>query len=76
MAPTPINPTSLGQIARMFGFRLADAPLGDYEIVMAIRDDLAGRSIELREPFKVIAPLPASALPPPPAAPAPAPGSD
>ena len=26
---------------------------------MAIRDDLAGRSFELREPFKVVEPLPA-----------------
>ncbi|HSD66018.1 MAG TPA: VWA domain-containing protein [Vicinamibacteria bacterium] len=72
MEPSPINPTSLGQVTRMFGFRLQDAPVGDYEIVMAIRDDLAGRSIELREPFKVVEPLPASALPPePPAAAAP-----
>jgi hypothetical protein len=50
----------------MFGFKLADAPVGDYEIVMAIRDDLAGRSFELREPFKVVEPLPASAMPPAP----------
>jgi hypothetical protein len=28
-----INPTSLGKLTRMFGFRLADAPQGDYEIL-------------------------------------------
>jgi hypothetical protein len=50
---------------RTFGFKLADAPIGDYEIVMAIRDDLAGRSIEMREPFKVVELLPASAMPRP-----------
>jgi hypothetical protein len=64
-----INPTSLGQVMRTFGFRLTDAPLGDYEIVMSIRDDIAGRSFEMREPFKVVEPLPASAMPPPAATP-------
>jgi hypothetical protein len=49
---------------RTFGFKLADVPPGDYEIVMAVRDDLAGRSFEISERFKVTEPLPASALPP------------
>ncbi len=62
--PSTINPTSLGQVTRMFGFRLTDTPPGDYEIVMAVRDDVAGRSFDLREPFKVGEPLPASAMPP------------
>jgi VWFA-related protein len=70
--PSVIKPTSLGQVTRMFGFRLEGAPPGDYEIVMAIRDDLAGQSFELREPFRVGEPLPPSALPPPPSASAPA----
>jgi len=69
--PSVIKPTSLGQVTRMFGFRLDGAAPGDYEIVMAIRDDLAGRSFELKEPFRVVEPLPASALPPPPSANAP-----
>ena len=68
MEPSPINPTSLGQVMRTFGFKLADVPPGDYEIVMAVRDDIAGRSFEISEPFKVTEPLPASALPLPPAA--------
>jgi hypothetical protein len=63
MQPSAINPTSLGQVSRLFGFRLAGAEPGDYEIVMAVRDDLAGRSFELREPFRVVEPLPPSALP-------------
>jgi VWFA-related protein len=67
MQPSPINPTSLGQVMRTFGFKLADAPVGDYEMVMVIRDDLAARSFELREPFRVIERLPASAAPPAPA---------
>ena len=64
MEPSPINPTSLGQVMRTFGFKLADVPPGDYEIVMAVRDYIAGRSFEISEPFKVVEPLPASALPP------------
>jgi VWFA-related protein len=75
MEPTPINPTSLGQVTRMFGFRLVDAPVGDYEIVMAVRDNVAGRSFELREPFRVVEPLPPSALPPTPQPAATAPAS-
>jgi hypothetical protein len=41
----------------MFGFRLADAPEGNYEILMTIRDELAGQSMEIREPFVVGPPL-------------------
>jgi len=61
MQPSVINPTSLGKVTRMFGFRLTDTPPGDYEILMSIRDDLAGRSLELREPFTVGPPVPATA---------------
>jgi VWFA-related protein len=64
MEPTLINPTSLGKVMRTFGFRLADADPGDYEIVMVIRDEIAGRSFELHEPFRVVEPLPPSATPP------------
>jgi VWFA-related protein len=63
MQPSVINPTSLGQVMRTFGFRLTDTPPGDYAVVMTVRDDIAGRSVEMREPFKVVPPLPASAMP-------------
>jgi hypothetical protein len=69
--PSVIKPTSLGQVTRMFGFRLDGAEPGDYEIVMVVRDDIAGQSFEIREPFKVGDPLPASWLVPPPSASAP-----
>jgi VWFA-related protein len=69
--PSVIKPTSLGQVTRMFGFRLDGAEPGDYEIVMIVRDDIAGNSFEVREPFKVGDPLPASWLVPPPSASAP-----
>jgi VWFA-related protein len=52
-----INPTSLGALSRQFGFPL-EVPLGDYEIVMTVRDELAGKELEIREPFTVMAPPP------------------
>jgi hypothetical protein len=61
MEPSVINPTSLGKVTRLFGFRHTDAPQGEYEILMTIRDELAGESMEIREPFTVVAPLPATA---------------
>jgi VWFA-related protein len=61
MEPSVINPTSLGKVTRLFGFRLTDAPQGDYEILMTIRDELAGQSMEILEPFTVGPPLPATA---------------
>jgi hypothetical protein len=68
MEPSVINPTSLGQVTRMFGFPLENARQGKYEIVMVVRDDLAGQSFEIREEFAVGPPLPPSSLPPAPAA--------
>ena len=51
--PSMINPTSLGKLSRLFRFRLADAPQGDYDMLMTIRDELAGESMEVHEPFTV-----------------------
>jgi VWFA-related protein len=52
--PSEIRPTSLGGLSRVSGFSLKGAQPGSYEIVMSVRDELARRSLELREPFKVI----------------------
>ena len=52
--PTAIRPNSLGHLTRQFGFPLAGAPPGEYEIIMTVRDELSGKSIELREPFTVV----------------------
>jgi len=65
-APSIINPTSAGSLSRMIGFSLGDATPGDYEIVMRVKDELSGKSLELHEPFSVTAPP----------APAPAPSSE
>jgi VWFA-related protein len=66
MEPSVINPTSLGKVTRLFGFRLTDALPGDYEILMTIRDELAGQSMEFRESFTVGPPLTVTAAASPP----------
>jgi hypothetical protein len=55
-APSLINPTPAGSLSRMIGFSLEDATPGDYEIVMRVKDELSGKSLELHEPFTVTAP--------------------
>jgi VWFA-related protein len=56
-APSIINPSPAGSLSRMIGFSLENAAPGDYEIVMRVKDELSGRSLELHEPFSVTAPL-------------------
>ena len=53
---TPIQPTSLGELSRLFGVILDDAAPGDYEVVLTFRDEIAGKVLELREPFRVVTP--------------------
>jgi VWFA-related protein len=60
VTPTVIQPTSLGKLSRLVGTRLATAEPGDYEFVLTIRDEIAGKSLEVREPFTVV-PAPAAA---------------
>jgi VWFA-related protein len=55
-APSIISPTPTGSVSRMIGFSLDDATPGDYEIVMRVKDELSGKSLELHEPFSVTAP--------------------
>lgn len=52
-APTPIRPTSLGALMRLQGIALAGATPGDYELVLRARDEIAGRTVEAREPFEI-----------------------
>jgi len=56
--PTPMQPTSLGALSRLFGFPLKEVPLGEYELVMTVRDEIAGKALERREPFTVVEPVP------------------
>jgi VWFA-related protein len=57
--PSVITPTSLGKLSRITGSSLKDAAPGDYELVLSLKDEIQGNSLELVEPFKVVAPAPA-----------------
>ena len=58
--PTRIMPTSLGKLSRIIGSPLGDAAPGDYELVLTFKDEVAGKTLEVREPFTVEAPNTAS----------------
>ena len=53
VAPTPIKPTSIGKLSRLVGTRLVAAEPGDYEFVLTVRDEITGKTLELKEPFTV-----------------------
>jgi len=53
--PTPIRPSSLGQLSRLVAAPLGGAPAGEYELVLELIDELADQRIEVREPFEVVA---------------------
>jgi VWFA-related protein len=52
-APTPITPTSLGKVSRMVGASLENVTPGPYEFVLSLKDEIGGKTLELREPFEV-----------------------
>ena len=47
----------------MIGFSLEDASPGEYSLVLRFKDEFSGSRLELREPFRVSAPLPVPASP-------------
>ena len=53
--PTLIRPTSLGRLSRFVGTSLEWATPGDYEMILSLKDQVANKTIELREPFRVVA---------------------
>jgi VWFA-related protein len=53
VAPTAIAPRADGALTRIYGVSLAGLAPGDYQIVIAVRDEIGGKSAELREPFTV-----------------------
>jgi hypothetical protein len=52
-SPTEIKPTSVGQLLRLVGIPLAGASPGEYELVLTVKDELAGATTESRERFVV-----------------------
>jgi VWFA-related protein len=53
--PSEIRPTSLGKLSRLTGTPMEQAPPGAYEFIVRLKDELSGKTIELREPFSLVA---------------------
>jgi VWFA-related protein len=53
VSPSLIGPTSLGKLLRRVGFSLEDAAPGEYEMVLSLKDELSGKTLEDRERFTV-----------------------
>ena len=51
--PSRITPTSLGRLSRIVGSPLGATPPGSYEMVLTLVDEVAGKTLEIREPFTV-----------------------
>lgn len=51
--PTTIQPTSLGKLSRLVGLKLEDVTPGDYEWILNLTDELSGKVLQVKEPFKI-----------------------
>ena len=54
-AARPIPPGPAGQLAQMLAFSLQQARPGSYEVVLTVRDLVAGAQLVVRDPFEVAA---------------------
>ena len=61
LAPHTIQPTSIGALTRLIQIPLAGTAAGDYELVLTVRDEVAGEEREVVEPFSITASAGASA---------------
>ncbi|HEX6737934.1 MAG TPA: VWA domain-containing protein [Vicinamibacteria bacterium] len=52
--PSVITPTSIGKLSRMVGTGVQGAAPGEYELVLSVKDELSGKSVEVREPFTLV----------------------
>jgi hypothetical protein len=50
---TSLTPGADGSLARIYGISLAGLPPGDYELGLAVRDEVGVKLAELLEPFTV-----------------------
>jgi VWFA-related protein len=65
VAPSRINPTSLGKLSRIVGTRLPEEATGDLEFVLSVKDEISGKTLEVKEPFTVAASAAKAAAPAP-----------
>jgi len=54
VAPTVIQPTSLGRLSRMVGPPLEGADPGEYEFELNLKDELNGKILDFKEDFTVL----------------------
>jgi VWFA-related protein len=54
VAPTMIQPTSLGRLSRMVGPPLDGAEPGEYEFELNLKDELNGKILDFKEDFTVL----------------------
>ncbi len=55
VAPSPIAPTSIGALQRLIGISLQGlGGPGEYLLVLTVKDEIAGKIQELREPFVMV----------------------
>ena len=54
VAPTMIQPTSLGRLSRMVGPPLEGAEPGEYEFELNLKDELNGKIMDYKEDFTVL----------------------
>jgi VWFA-related protein len=51
-----VAPGPGGELAQVFPFSLRGVPPGDYEVVLRVQDDVAAKTLEVRDPFTVAGP--------------------
>ena len=52
--PNPLRPTSIGALSRLIQLPLTGRAVGDYELVLTVTDEIAGRTREVVEPFSIV----------------------
>jgi len=72
--PSPVTPAPDGRLTRTLAISLRTVAPGPHELVLTVKDEGTGRTLETVEPFEVL-PAPATADLPPAADPAKAPGA-
>jgi hypothetical protein len=53
MEPRAMQASPQGQVSQMLSLSLEGAAPGSYVLALTVRDDVAGRSLEISEPFDV-----------------------
>jgi VWFA-related protein len=58
LAPRPIAAAADGGLSRLAGLNLTGVAAGDYELVLTVKDEIAGQVVERREPLTILPPEP------------------